>query len=255
MKDMAKAWAEYYASFKPHSRLDEEIEQPEEDEEDSESLIEVEICTTPEPREKKPRETKAQKVKRLMEELLFRRAYEAEIKRRATTISKVDANQYTLQPNTIEHLLYQSLSANPKHITDIITDIEALGWKSNSKYHKYAQVHKALRSNIYMFVRVGSATFKLRNGFNGAHIEKPAPKEQANKDSENIPTITDIAIDITKRYQETNGIYPGRVHQIMNEIGYRCSYSGVYRAMQSKPFVKEGFWYRLDDHLRAVSNG
>ncbi len=84
MKDMAKAWAEYYASFKPHSRLDEEIEQPEEDEEDSESLIEVEICTTPEPREKKPRETKAQKVKRLMEELLFRRAYEAEIKRRAT---------------------------------------------------------------------------------------------------------------------------------------------------------------------------
>lgn len=177
-------------------------------------------------------------------EHLRSRVREAEQKKRALDIKEVDQAAHVLNPSSIEARIVKALSATgePTHINNIIDHMETHGWVSSSKYHKYAQVYRAIRDNYYMIMKVGKATFRLRNGFTGQKPDRPAPQIKEEKEQK-LTTLLDVIIDVASTYRGDHGIYPARVHLIMNTIGYNCAYSTVHRAMQGDMFERNGFWY------------
>jgi hypothetical protein len=245
MKSLAQQWKDYFASFGKYSPTDEVLENPDGEEPEEENLIEVEIETT---KSRKPRESKAARTQRLMCELLVRRAEEAETTRRAQNIQQLDRTKYIIKKGSIEDYIHTTLSKlnAAKHISTIINEIEVLGWKSESKYHKYAAVSKALHNSSYMFRSVGNGSFKLRDAFRGLIIPKGQQITKTLPKDNTIPTLKDIIIDIAKEHQDKGGMYPGRVYDLMRKTGYRCAYSSVYRAMQTAPFIRNGFFYRIE---------
>jgi hypothetical protein len=182
-------------------------------------------------------------------ELLRRKAEKAEEKDRAHDIKSVNQSKYIVKIDSIEAYLIKVLSLTEEalHINKIITKIEELGWRTSSTYHKYSQVYNALHTNDYMFLRTARATFKLREGFRG---RKPEKEERVVRERfDNTITIKDIAASITKRYQSEKGIWPAKVHFIMEHMGFKCAYSSVYRAMQCDDFAKNGSWYTLKNDV------
>lgn len=241
MKSLAERWKEHYSSMEAgYYSSTQDDEEPEEQE-----LIEVQI-----EKPVKSRENKDAKIKRLLHDFIQHCRDGAETKRRAKAITKIDSAPYLIKQNSLEHYIRQTLlpTNTAKHITEIIDQIETLGWKTTSKYHKYAAVNKALRQNSYMFLNVGSGMFKLRNSFSGIKIAPPEQqlRQQKPQEQSKITTIEDVVVSMAGKYQDENGIYPSRVHYVMKRMGYRCAYSSVYRAMQSEKFVRNGYWYRLN---------
>lgn len=190
----------------------------------------------------------------IVRELLKKEAFQAVEKRRAHDIKEIDQSEYSIKTNSIEAFIMRVLFASeePIHINRIIEQIEALGWKSNSIYHKYKQVYDVLTDSSYMFQNTGGACFKLREGFRGRLPEK-TERSPLHERTETIPTIKDIVINVSKTFATKNGVYPGQVHYIMGRCGIECSYGVVYRIMQTNAFVKNGFWYRLNDAVCCPS--
>lgn len=228
-----------------------------EDQEQSEPTVEVEINIGEEPGEEQPEDLpfyisgikrKDISVLLYVRETLRRQIHAADEKRRAKHIKQVDKSIYLIQPCSIVSYIRQALltSESPLHINHIIERIETLGWKSSSVYHKYSQVHKALRTNSYMFCRVGKASFKLCVAFSG-HLPTTEARQAHRKSlGPKLTTFKDVVVNIAKEYQKTNnGSYPGQIHYVMMCMGFSCSYSTVYRAMQSEEFVRDGYWYSL----------
>lgn len=192
------------------------------------------------------------KILLVVRELLRRQARSAEQKVRAQTIKQVNKADFLLPPTSIESYLHRVLltTEEPMHIKDIIPQAEALGWETAPIDHKYAQVYRAMRLNDYMFLRVGKNKFRLRDGFRN---KQPDKIERKITDRERfapnyVPTLLDLIVGITKRYSSPRGIYPARVHYIMNCMGANAPcYSTIYRTMQCETFVRDGQWYKLND--------
>lgn len=170
---------------------------------------------------------------------------EEETFKRATDIRSVDQKKFAVKINSLESLLVKILfTANtPLHITSIIEKAEQLGWISNSIYHKYNTMRKAIARGSYMFMGHGKGFFSLRDGFRG----KTYNKEQRilRKRSDKIASAKDIVIDVALACQTktTNGIFPSKLFAIIRAMGYNCSYRQVYRALQDKSFVKRNHRY------------
>lgn len=173
---------------------------------------------------------------------------------RSLEITIVDSTDVGINLNSIEYFIARVLKGNEQgmHVTNIIDALGGLGYTINSEHHKYSTVYRACSDNYYMFMRVGKATFKLREAF---FNRKPARPVQIVKPeslpSDKVTTFTDIIVSVVKDFQTEYGIYPGRVWNIMNHIGYKCSYSAVHRAMQGDLFIRDGFAYFLaEQHVQ-----
>lgn len=237
-KTLAQRWKEYYASMcKNGSYL--EIEEEETPEDTKEDIV-----------VKKPTRKEKREAKKLIaiQELLKALARQEELKQQALDISIVNQSKYIISTKSIEAYLLRVLyAANiPLHITSIIEHMEEIGWSSQSKYHKYDLVRKALSSNNYMFAKVGVATFVLRDGFRGDKLKEQSISIAETNDNTKLTTLKDVVYDVAKECQDNFGdIYPGKVYDKMrNHYGYRCAYSSVYRAMQSDKFIRNGFSYK-----------
>jgi hypothetical protein len=236
-KSLSQRWKEHYASFLPKEERTDIIEAEFEPEE----IADIEIVAT------SNKKTSKSQLKKLLlaQELLRQQKLLEEQKKRALDIRNVDQSNYVVAPNSIESYLLRVLSPTdaPIHINNIIEQMEAIGWKTSSKYHKYSRVYSALKLNYALFTKVGKATFKLREGFRG---RKPIKTTSATLKAEDnkLITIKDISYDLAKRYADSEGIYPSKLYHIMKHIGYNCNYSSVYRAMQSELFTRDGFWYK-----------
>lgn len=247
-KTIAERWKEHFASLTAkQAELEAELI-------DEEAEPEVEFEIEIEEEEESPKQSKTKNNKDLRRlifarELLRRQAEIEEEKSRAQDLREVDQTNYVVNPTSIEAYLLRVLVPTEEslHINDIIERIEALGWVSTSKYHKYSRVHSALRKNYFMFMKVGKAEFKLREGFRGRKPEKIVRIVAQENEPAKLITIKDIVYDVSKTYQDAEGTYPSRVHNIMKRIGYKCNYSSVYRAMQSDLFTRDGFWYKPND--------
>lgn len=187
----------------------------------------------------------------VVRELIQRQAAQAERQRRAEDIRQVDKSLYEIKPGTIESYIHRILSVTdePIHINWIIAHIEELGWQSTSKFHKYAQVYKALRDNNYMFMKVGPGLFRLTNGFRKTKPEKTARLPFRTR-TPGLAKIKDLVIGVLNKYEDNRRFMPNQVHFLMKVSGFPCAYSSVYRAMQSDSFVREGGLYRLSDVVR-----
>jgi hypothetical protein len=156
-----------------------------------------------------------------------------EKKRQALDIRTVDQRPYVINSTSAEAFIIRALhlADRPLHFNEIVDKIEALGWKSYSKYHKFSYLEKVLRNSYYIFDRVGPATFALRGAFSTkstAIVE--VPKEKLDLTSP-IPTLSDIVRSIIET-ETVNKV--ADVHQIMTEIGYDVSYSSIRKIVVSK---------------------
>jgi hypothetical protein len=234
LKKTAQRWKEYYASMCKNGTLleIEEEEMPEDTKEDIQTI-------------KKP--TRKEKKLLAIQEFLKALAKQEELKQQALDIRIVNQSKYIINTKSIEAYLLRVLYASdtPLHITSIIEHMGAIGWVSQSKYHKYNLVNKALSSNNYMFAKVGAATFTLRDGFRGIKQKKQINTTKINYNTK-LTTLKDIVYDVAKECQGKFGdTYPGKVYDKMRKYyGYRCAYSSVYRAMQSNRFVRNGLSYK-----------
>lgn len=149
-------------------------------------------------------------------------------------------------PNSLSSLIYSVLqkTGHPIHITEIISQVEALGCKSKSQYHVYSRFQRELSRNYDMFQRQGNGLYSLRS--------RPVPtkteaRAKAKTDTETpIATLKDIVVNVAKDYLTPDGTTtPTRVHYVLTKMGLRCAYSAIYRVMQSDGFVREGFNYRV----------
>lgn len=175
----------------------------------------------------------------------------AEEKARAQAISIIDRKAVGVDDNSTEGYIARVLATTDvsMHINDIITAIEAIGWKSESKYHKYSHVRKTLRDNYFMFERTEKATFKLREGFRGRAPIKIEKKPAIKYSETKLTTLEDIIADVMEKRKTKvkYGMYPAGVWYILRRMGYkRISYSSVYNAMQNKRFHRSGFWYTVN---------
>lgn len=181
-------------------------------------------------------------------ELVKKKAVQKENERRAKQISIVDQSKYVVKIDSIECYILKFLSAidEPAHIIRIINEIEKLGWKTTSKYHKYKQVLNALCKNDYMFFRCGDGMFKLCEGFKGHKPIDIAPLAKRERPAK-LTRIKDVVAGVVKNYQSDKGISAAHVYYIMTQMGFKCSATSIYRAMQSNEFIKENSWYKLND--------
>lgn len=185
----------------------------------------------------------------MMRDLIRRQKEEKAIKLRAQSISQIDNSKFLIKPTSIEDFIFKALlTANASlHINTIITAIEALGWTSSS--NKYAKVYKVLVDNDYMFLNIGNLTFKLREGF---QCIKPLNIISVKKERKKLPvnhiiSLREIVILFIKNIKKGTGVYPGQIYQLMNCSGFSCSYNSIYKIMQGKDFIKDGFSYLLND--------
>lgn len=166
--------------------------------------------------------------------------------RRSSVITVINPDQFRIAPNSIESLIAQALRGNDAglHINDIIPRLEALGWRTTSVHHKYTEVYRAIRRHYYMFEKLGRAKFRLREAFAQRPAEPRSPR-QSNPTSKKLTTIKDIAIGVVQKFGDAASS-PSIVWAIMLRMGYDCSYSSVYKAMQDeKVFKRDGFFYSL----------
>jgi hypothetical protein len=168
--------------------------------------------------------------------------------RRGRTITVVDSNKFRIGANSIENYIARALqnSETGMHLNDIITGIEALGWRTTSVHHKYAEVYRAIRQHYYMFEKMGKAKFRLRAAFSQRPMDRTPISISVDTNKGKLTTLKDIAVSVVEKFYAPPGIYPSLVWAIMRRMGYDCSYSAVYKAMQDESkFVKEGFFYAL----------
>ncbi len=178
-----------------------------------------------------------------LRKMALRFAREEKRLRQAQDIRKIEPKKEN--PKHISSLIFQILSASsPKHITSIITELETLGWKSNSIYHKYNNVQHALTNNYHMFERTGIGTYQIRKAFR-ADKQEPIKKQTRKDYPAKIATIKDIAENVVKDYADHNDLTANDIYYIMYNMGVNCSYSAVYKALQDERFKKDNKWYIL----------
>jgi hypothetical protein len=156
------------------------------------------------------------------------------IRERAQTITKVEPAAFMPKPGTIEHYLCLAIGQagdQGVHINDVITSMERGGFHFNSQYHKYAQVHSALRRNEFMFVKVKPATFRLRVAFKHAEpVVKTAVVVSHKHNDTKIPSLIDCALGIARKYKDRN-LSPKQIWLTMRKMGYECSLEYITRVL------------------------
>ena len=178
-----------------------------------------------------------------------------EDKERAKTITVLNQSNYAINLNTVEAFLVRVLSANgPTHINDIIAEIEKLGWRSTSIYHKYDYISHKLNKASYMFENLGKGIYQLRDGFKGSATKNEQPVRKKRDDSliqygTTLITLDNIVEDLVKALSrgKAKKTYPGEVWDYMRKMGFKCSYSSVYRAMQKPKYKREGAFYKIEN--------
>lgn len=192
------------------------------------------------PVKKKSNKAKLADIKKLA--LSFAR--QSKMLRQAQDIRKVQSRKEN--PKSLSALIFQVLSAsNPMHIVDIIGKVEALGWKSESQYHKYSNVQRALRKNYYMFERAGIGTYQIRKAFRSDNKEPITKTERVGHPPLGITTMKDIVANVVEYYADHNDLTASDIHYIVLNTGVNCSYSAVRRALQDKRFKRNGKWFTL----------
>lgn len=166
--------------------------------------------------------------------------------KRALDIRTVEAESLNSKSLIFKILDLYKDSNEPQHIVSIINNLEAGGYNFKSIYHKYNSVRNTIREYYYFFIKTGKGQYKLRQGL--AHedtVIEPLNKTIRIK-TNIIPTIKSVVIDVAKNYLPPDEIYPGRLFNVLNLMGFRCAYSTVRRAMQSKnDFARNGFIYKV----------
>src|ERR1700722_3442634 len=168
--------------------------------------------------------------------------------RRSNAITVIDPDQFQISPTSIESYIAKVLRGNDDglHLSEIIERLEQIGWKTTSVHHKYAKVNSAIRRHYYMFDKVGKAKFRLRAAFEPRPIERTTAAHQSDPNKDKLITIKDIVVGVVQKFYAPPGLYPSVVYAILQRMGYNCSYSAVYKAMQDESkFVREGFVYAL----------
>jgi hypothetical protein len=149
-------------------------------------------------------------------------------------------------PRSLSSLIYSVIqkSEKPVHITNIISQVSALGYKSKSEYHVYSRFEHALAQNYDVFQKQGHGLYSIRSRSVPSKAEIKA--EEKTNTTVPIATLKDIIATVAKDYATPDGTStPARVHYVLTQMGLRCAYSSVYRTMQSSPFLREGINYRV----------
>jgi uncharacterized protein YdcH (DUF465 family) len=149
-------------------------------------------------------------------------------------------------PKSLSSLIFQILSASetPLHIVDIIAKLQALGWKSDSQYHIYNNVHQAISNNYHMFEKVDTATYQIRFAYKNIKEPKTSSKKFDMPKSNKV-SLKDIVQEAVKDYAPHNDLSARDIHYIVYTMGVNCSYSAICRALQDKRFKKDGKWYGI----------
>jgi hypothetical protein len=183
--------------------------------------------------------------------VLFNHYKQEASEKQAADIKVVDQTEFIVQPGSTEHFIQQVLLASPHglHTNQIIEQIEAAGWVSESKYHRYSAVNKALRQHYYMFASVKDGDkrkYKLRLAFRpDYHPKKIGVVKRQRRQDDKIPTLKDIIAD-TIRHCKKQTMYPSKVVSILQRMGYDVTYNAVHIAMQDETvFRRDGFQYGL----------
>lgn len=145
--------------------------------------------------------------------------------KRAADIKQVDAKPFLLNLQSAEAYITRALyqSNKPLHFGDLMDKIEALGWKSDSRYHKYNYIGRVLHDNYYMFKRVAPATYTLRRGFSNSLSNRDA--QPSKKRSEvPIPSSQEIMTAFIKHYKPTS---PKELYEMLKFVGYDFSLASV----------------------------
>ena len=174
----------------------------------------------------------------VMKQMAILRQQRAEEEKRAKDIRQVPPVKF--DETSLSSRIFQVLSnaKSPLHINDIIIQVEALGWKSTSQYHKYRQFQHVLSECYYLFEKVGVATYTLRMAFTDKKPDKPIEiKSKVSHADTKITTLKDLIGDIVKEY---TAITPIQAHYSLFDLfGLWLSYSTVWRALQDERFVKD----------------
>jgi hypothetical protein len=183
------------------------------------------------------------KIKSNIKNMALRHAKSVKKLRKSQRFIKVESKK----PNnkSLETLIFRILSASsPKHITDIIIELETIGWKSDSLYHKYNIVQRALTANYYTFEKVGIGTYQIRSSIKGIKEPKIIGKKFHIDMTKSIPKMKDLVENVIIEYAPHNDLSASDVHYIITcSMGINCSYSSVRRALQDDRFKRNGKWY------------
>lgn len=170
----------------------------------------------------------------------------------ALSIRLVSQKQFAIKQDSTEAYIKRVLLDQQDGLTivQIIDHIEALGWISESKYHRYNLVAKTLRQCYYMFDRFEAdgkmSKYKLRTAFLPQHPIERTVSAAIVADA-TIPTTKDLVVGVIQ-YKGLNkhGTYPSQVWTLLQHMGYDLTYKAVRLAMQDeKVFKRNGFWYAL----------
>lgn len=178
--------------------------------------------------------------------VLYQHTKQEEAVVQASSISVVDQRPFVIKRRSLEDYIKQALIANQDgvDIYQLIAIIEAAGWASGSKYHRYNLVAKVLRRDYYMFARFqdgDTIKYKLRPAFNPNNTPDDITAPIELHKSETIPSLKDIIVDVMNGHSS----YPGQVYGVLQHMNYRTvSYKSVYRAMQdTSRFKRDGNRY------------
>jgi hypothetical protein len=227
-------WQQHYSSFENNHSSEEPIQ--------FDQTLPLKSKTKPKKRKPKDIDWYA-----AIQHMAYLRAETAKEEKRALKIKQIKPT--TINASSLSFLIFQVLSTaiKPQHINDIITNVETLGWKSTSQYHKYNQFQHTLSDHYYMFEKVGVATFRIREAFSGKKSIIQSKPRIAIATNTKIASMKDVVEDIVKKYES---ITPAQVHYVLwTMLGIWCSYSTVRRALQDDRFVKNDRQYGL--HQRS----
>jgi hypothetical protein len=163
-----------------------------------------------------------------------------EAEKRSKTITKLEPAKFAPKNNSISVLLKQILLPTGKegmHINDIIVQLERLGHHMHSQYHKYSQVHSALRRNSYMVIKIGKGKFRLRDGFlPQSPIQKVVASSSTTKKN-NVPNLIDVAKYVIAECSDDPTLDTQKVWSIMDGMGYDCNYKYLQTKMREHKIV------------------
>lgn len=145
--------------------------------------------------------------------------------KQALDIKQVMAKPYLIGLQSAEAYISRVLykADKPLHFSEIMDGIEKLGWKTDSRYHKYGYIARVLHEGYYMFKRVAPATYALRKAFSKRFPKKDVlqTKKWSNVP---IPSTKEIMNTIIANYKPTS---VNELYQMLKFVGYDFSLSYV----------------------------
>ena len=158
---------------------------------------------------------------------------------KAVKQSKIELNE-----NSITSFLVKVLAETEEYldINEIIKRAEDIGWDFEA--FKIKAFNKAIKENIHL-LQTKDKQYKLRVGLRATKPTNQQSLSLRRERNSSIPKLSDIIILLAKKHQTEDGIYPGKIFQLMNNGGLAVSYSYVRKVMQNNnKFSRHGFFYK-----------